>query len=152
MPYPSAFGEFRLTLPWGPIAVGVTKRGGWEVTAQKATLPAGKCLDTGDPMETYFSATALAEGATVRTWQPGDRIQPLGMSGHRKVQDLFTDAGIPRDWRFRVPLVVTPRGVAWVVGVRIADWAAVRRSPGGSVEAVLVKFQLDPQRVAEGKD
>ena len=151
-PYPSAFGEFRLTLPWGPIAVGVTKRGGWEVTAQKATLPAGKCLDTGDPMETYFSATALAEGATVRTWQPGDRIQPLGMSGHRKVQDLFTDAGIPRDWRFRVPLVVTPRGVAWVMGVRIADWAAVQRSPGGSVEAVLVKFQLDPQRVAEGKD
>lgn len=151
-PYPKAFGEFRLTLPWGPIAIGVTKRGGWNVTAQKVTLSAGESLDSGDPMQTYASAAALAEGATVRTWQPGDRIQPLGMSGHRKLQDLFTDAGVPRDWRSRVPLVVTPSGVAWVVGVRIADWAAVQPTPGEDAEAVLLTFQLDHQHGIETSD
>ena len=122
------------------------------MTAQKVTLSAGESLDSGDPMQTYASAAALAEGATVRTWQPGDRIQPLGMSGHRKLQDLFTDAGVPRDWRSRVPLVVTPSGVAWVVGVRIADWAAVQPTPGEDAEAVLLTFQLDHQHGIETSD
>ena len=147
-PYPVSFGEFRLTMPWGPIAVAVTKRGGWEVAAQSVKLRAGETLDTGDPMRTYLSASALAAGAIVRTWQTGDRIQPLGMSGHRKLQDLFTDRRVPREWRSRVPLVVTPAGVAWAVGAQIADWAAVNRSPDGDTEAVLVEFRLDSAHAA----
>lgn len=145
-PYPDQFGEFRITLPWGPIAVGVTKRGGWEVTAQSARLPAGASLDTGDLMHAYFSPAALAGGANVRPWQPGDRMQPLGMSGHRKLQDLFTDSRVPRAWRSRIPLVVTPYGIAWAVGIRIADWAAIGLPPDGDTNAVLMKFRLDPQK------
>ncbi len=148
-PYPVPFGEFRITLPWGPIAIGVTKRGGWEVTAQSIKLPAGASLDTGDAMQSYLAASALSEGAHVRTWRPGDRIQPLGMSGRRKIQDLFTDSEVPRAWRSRVPLVVTPRGVAWVVGLRIANWAAVTPAPDGETEAVLIEFKLDPQKIVD---
>ena len=142
-PYPDWPGDFRITLPWGPIAVGVTRRGGWEVTAETVKLPAGTSLDTGDPMQAYLSPSALAESATARTWQPGDRIQPLGMSGHRKVQDVFTDCGVPRHWRSRAPLVITPRGIAWAVGARIADWAAVARRLDEDTEAILMKFQHD---------
>ena len=139
-PYPALRGEFRLTLPWGPIAEAVTKRDGWEVTARSVTLPADAPPDTGDPMAAYLSPAALADGATVRCWQPGDRMQPLGMSGHRKLQDVFTDAGMPREWRRRSPLVVTPAGIAWAVGVRIADWAAVGPGEDGVRRATLVKF------------
>ena len=140
-PYPALRREFRLTLPMGPIAVAVTKQDGWEVTAQAVRLPPDAALDTGDPMAAYLSPAALAEGATVRTWQAGDRIQPLGMSGTRKLQDLFTDAGVPRGWRERMPLVVTPAGIAWVAGVRIADWAAVPASDSGEIPAVMVRFE-----------
>lgn len=78
----------------------------------------------------------------MRVWQPGDRMQPLGMSGTRKLQDIFTDDRIPRHWRERIPLIVTPRGIAWIVGGRIADWAAVR--PGTEeVPATFIRF--DPQ-------
>ncbi len=140
-PYPALSREFRLTLPMGPIAVAVTKQDGWEVTAQAVRLPPDAALDMGDPMAAYLSPAALAEGATVRTWQAGDRIQPLGMSGTRKLQDLFTDAGVPRGWRERMPLVVTPAGIAWVAGVRIADWAAVPTSDGGDLPAVMVRFE-----------
>ena len=140
-PYPVLSGEFRLTLPWGPIAVAVTKRDGWEVTCQAVTLPDGAPLDTGDPMSAYLSPAALADGATVRAWQPGDRMQPLGMSGRRKLQDVFTDAGVPRRWRPRMPLVITPQGVAWVVGARIADWAALGPSENGLRAATLIEFQ-----------
>ena len=139
--YPVSSGEFRLTLPWGPIAVAVTRRDGWEVTCRAVTLPEDASLDTGDPMSAYLSPSALSIGATVRTWQPGDRMQPLGMSGHRKLQDVFVDAGVPRRWRPRVPLVTTPQGIAWAVGVRIADWAALGPSENGVRAATLIKFE-----------
>ena len=151
-PYPEPFGEFRITLPWGPIAVGITKRGGWEVTARSITLQPATSLDTGDAMRVYLSKDALAEGATVRTWRAGDRMQPLGMTGHRKLQDMFTDAGIPRDWRATVPLVTGPRGIMWAAGVRIADWAAVVRRPGESVEAIEVEFRLEKPLGTLGED
>ena len=143
IPYPRLRGAFRLTLPLGPIAVAVTKRDGWEVTCRMATLSDGAALDTGDPMAAYLSPDALAEGAIIRAAQPGDRIQPLGMAaGSRKVADLYREAGIPAAYRDRMPLVVTPRGVAWAVGVRIAEWAAVRgaESGGDGVPAVWVSF------------
>ena len=143
-PYPVLSGEFRLTLPWGPIAVAVTKRDGWEVTCQAVTLSEDAPPDTDDGMSAYLSPTALAEGATVRCWQPGDRMQPLGMSGHRKLQDVFTDAGVPRRWRPRAPLVVTPRGIAWAVGLRISDWAAVGPAENGARAATLVRFESRP--------
>ncbi len=143
-PYPVLSGEFRLTLPWGPIAVAVTRRDGWEVACQAVTLPDDAPLDTGDPMSAYLSPAALAGGATVRTWQPGDRMQPLGMSGHRKLQDVFIDAGVPRRWRPRVPLVITPQGVAWAVGARLADWAALGPAESGVRAATLIKFKRTP--------
>ena len=143
-PYPVLSGEFRLTLPWGPIAVAVTRRDGWEVTCQAVTLPDDASLDTGDPMSAYLSPASLAAGATVCTWQPGDRMQPLGMSGHRKLQDVFTDAGVPRRWRPRVPLVTTPQGIAWMVGAGIADWAALGPAENGVRAATLIKFERTP--------
>ena len=45
------------------------------------------------------------------------------MSGTKKLQDLFTDAKIPRSQRDNVPLLVCEYGIAWVVGHRVAGWA-----------------------------
>ena len=142
-PYPEPVREFRLTLPWGPIAIAVTRRDGWEVTAQSVGVGPDTSLETGNPLAAYLASQALSEGATVRNWQPGDRMQPLGMSGTRKLQDIFTDARVPRHWRPRMPLVVTPKGIAWIAGSRIADWAAVRRE-GGEVAATFIQFELEP--------
>jgi tRNA(Ile)-lysidine synthase len=58
---------------------------------------------------------------TVRSRQPGDRLQPLGAPGHRKLHDLLIDRKIPRAVRDRVPVVVDAAGhIVWVVGVTIA--------------------------------
>ena len=142
-PYPEPVREFRLTLPWGPIAIAVTRRDGWQVSAESVRVGSATSLDTGHPLTAYLSSDALAEGATVRPWQPGDRMQPLGMTGTRKLQDIFTDARIPRHWRERMPLVVTPRGIAWIVGSRIADWAAVRPE-ASEVAATFIRFVPQP--------
>jgi tRNA(Ile)-lysidine synthase len=69
-----------------------------------------------------LDADVLGEGLFVRTWENGDRFQPLGMSETKKLQDFFVDEKVPRLKRGRVPLVCTADGrIAWVVGQRIAE-------------------------------
>ena len=54
-----------------------------------------------------------------------NRFQPLGMSGRKKLKDFMIDEKVPGSMRDGVPLIVTSRGIAWVVGWRIAEWAKV---------------------------
>lgn len=55
----------------------------------------------------------------VRGWQPGDRIRPLGGTGHRLVATLFKEAGIPPMRRRTWPVVTTADGatIVWVPGI-----------------------------------
>ncbi len=73
-------------------------------------------------VEERFDADALGAAPFVRTWQEGDRFQPLGMVGEKKLQDFFVDEKVPRHQRGRVPLLCAGDGrIAWVVGHRIAE-------------------------------
>jgi tRNA(Ile)-lysidine synthase len=53
--------------------------------------------------------------------RPGDRIQPFGMEGTRKLQDLLTDAKVPRRERSAVPVVRDGDSIIWVAGIRSAE-------------------------------
>ena len=110
--------EYPLSIP------GETRTQGWNVTA-RLLANAGGPLDTG-----AYSALLDAERAGgslhLRGRRPGDRFTPLGMTGAKKLQDFMVDARIPADSRDGVSLVVSERGIVWVVGHRIADWAKVR--------------------------
>ena len=72
--------------------------------------------------EERFDADALGADLFIRTWQEGDRFQPLGMSETKKLHDFFVDEKVPRRQRGRVPLLCAADGrIAWVVGHRIAE-------------------------------
>jgi tRNA(Ile)-lysidine synthase len=59
----------------------------------------------------------------VRPIQPGDRFQPLGMKGHRKLQDILVDQKIPAVQRACIPVVCCDDEIIWVPGYSIAsDW------------------------------
>ncbi len=45
------------------------------------------------------------------------RVQPLGLSGHRKLQDCFVDAKIPNRLRTLWPIVYIGESPVWVPGV-----------------------------------
>jgi tRNA(Ile)-lysidine synthase len=69
--------------------------------------------------EIVVDADRISEPLVVRAWEPGDRFFPLGMNGRsKKLQDLFTDLKISGGDRRRVPVVVAPEGIVWVVGYR----------------------------------
>lgn len=76
-----------------------------------------------------FLGVSDARSLLVRSWQAGDRMAPIGMEGTRKLQDVFTDAKIPRRERFRTPVVVNDEGeLLWVGGLCTSRLAAV--TPG----------------------
>lgn len=57
----------------------------------------------------------------VRTLRPGDRFQPLGMKGAKKVGDYLTDRKVPRPLRDEILLLCDRRGPLWLMGYEIVD-------------------------------
>jgi tRNA(Ile)-lysidine synthetase-like protein len=51
-------------------------------------------------------------------------MRPVGSRGSRKLQDILTDAGVPRHLRDRLPLVFAGDRLAWVPGVALDTEAA----------------------------
>jgi tRNA(Ile)-lysidine synthase len=74
---------------------------------------------------TWLDAERVGQDVRVRTRRPGDRLQPLGSVYAKKLKAFLIDAKIPHALRDRLPLVVTSTGIAWVAGVRPAEWAKV---------------------------
>lgn len=76
------------------------------------------------PAAATLAPRAAKARLVLRAWRPGDRIRLLGMDGHRKLQDVFTDAKVPRAARARLPVLVCGDEIVWVPGYRVAaDWA-----------------------------
>jgi tRNA(Ile)-lysidine synthase len=130
-PYPAFDGEYPIELPTEDGVGAVVSAGPWRVTMR---LDADSGHDwPRDAWSVCLDPEALGEGISVRAWRLGDRVQPLGMQGQKKLQDLFTDLKVPRHWRGKVPLLDSEKGIAWVVGHRMADWAKVGDASDGPV-------------------
>lgn len=57
----------------------------------------------------------------VRPIQTGDRFQPLGLRGTKKVGDYLTDRKVPPVYRDEIPVIADQLGIIWLVGYEIAD-------------------------------
>lgn len=57
---------------------------------------------------------------SVRTPYPGDRMNPYGMNGSKKLQDILTDLKIPKAQRAEWPVVECGGEIIWLPGYRIA--------------------------------
>jgi tRNA(Ile)-lysidine synthase len=121
-----------------PLTVpGSCRFGQWEVRAE---LRAGPQQPAG-PAQATLDAEALGDELVVRTWREGDRMRPLGMSGTKTLQDLFTDRGIPRSLRHHLPVVTAAGRVVWVAGVAVSE--DFRLAPDAREAAVLTARVLD---------
>jgi tRNA(Ile)-lysidine synthase len=70
----------------------------------------------------HFDADKVGKVIGLRHWRPGDRFQPIGMTGGVKLQDLFTNRKIPRAERHRLVVATTAAGeLFWVEGLRMAE-------------------------------
>jgi tRNA(Ile)-lysidine synthase len=95
---------------------------------------------------TWLDAERVGQHVQVRTRRPGDRLQLLGSHHSRKLKTFLIDAKVPRLVRDRLPLVVSSAGIAWVAGIRPAEWAKV--VPNTRVILRLQLLRDEPGRVA----
>jgi tRNA(Ile)-lysidine synthase len=86
-----------------------------------------------------------ASPLVLRSWQPGDRFIPLGMTGTKKISDFLVDAGIPLREKHRHPVLVTSGGeIIWLCGLRIDDRFKIT---GHTRQTLRLRFQ----RQTEGR-
>ena len=57
----------------------------------------------------------------VRTWKAGDKFQPLGMKGNKKISDFLTDLKIPLNEKDSVKLLISNGEIVWVVGLAVSE-------------------------------
>ena len=66
-------------------------------------------------------ASGLAGNLRVRNWSPGDRFQPFGLEGTKKLSDLLRERQVSRENRPGVLVVTDDTGILWVVGLARAE-------------------------------
>jgi tRNA(Ile)-lysidine synthase len=112
-PFPKLEAEFPLKLP------GETSLPGWHIEA--TILSRGQMTEKNNDFTAYFDLDKTGDKLVVRSRQPGDRFQPLGLSQPKKLGEFMIDAKIPRAWRQRIPIVGSLSQILWVVGWRIDE-------------------------------
>jgi tRNA(Ile)-lysidine synthase len=93
----------------------------------------------------YFAAGELPPRLTVRAWRPGDRLLPFGSPHEQKLQDLFTNARIPRGRRSLVPLLLAGDRIVWAAGVRRAEFGRVDATSGPARQVVRLSVNPSPK-------
>ncbi|MCL2615258.1 MAG: tRNA lysidine(34) synthetase TilS [Dehalococcoidia bacterium] len=114
-PFPPLENKYRLVIP------GEGSFSGW--LAEATIVQTMDMVD--DPMVAYMDLDATGEELWVRCWQEGDIFQPLGLGSTKKLGRYMIDARIPKLWRKKIPLVVSPVGIVWLVGYRLDERAKV---------------------------
>lgn len=99
-------------------------------------MGSGHAVEEGAGIEWAVFDLDLAGEAGIRAWEPGDGLTPFGMRGRKKLQDLFTDAKVPKDRRSLWPVITLSDGtIAWVPGIRQSS--AAKLGPESSAALVL---------------
>ncbi|HEY7220945.1 MAG TPA: tRNA lysidine(34) synthetase TilS [Candidatus Binatia bacterium] len=109
-----------------PLEIGKTlfvDEAGIEIRSERLSPPQIP-LQT-DSMEAVFDASHLTGPLWVRNFRNGDRFQPAGMIGHKKIKDLFIERKVPRSVRAKWPLLGTGEEILWIPGYGRSEAARV---------------------------
>ncbi|MBU4208279.1 MAG: tRNA lysidine(34) synthetase TilS, partial [Proteobacteria bacterium] len=76
----------------------------------------------------FFDMDKLSFPLVLRNFRPGDKFQPLGMSGTQKVKKYFINNKVARVQRAKCLILLSQDKIMWVVGYRIDDFFKVKQS------------------------
>lgn len=80
------------------------------------------------PQTWLFDLDKLIFPLSIRNRRKGERIQPFGMQGTKKISDLLTDAYIPASEKDAYPVLAHAGGVLGVPGIRRSAIAPVQEN------------------------
>lgn len=82
-------------------------------------------IDFGAASCAFMDYEKISFPLIIRSIRTGDRIQPLGMKGTKKISAFLIDQKIQRNRRKRIPLLVDQESVLWIMGIRLSERARI---------------------------
>jgi tRNA(Ile)-lysidine synthase len=76
----------------------------------------------------YFNYDKIKEKITLRYRRDGDRFNPIGMSGTKKIKDIFIDMKVEKKLRDKIPLICFGSEIAWITGYMVSDRYKVKEN------------------------
>ena len=73
----------------------------------------------------YLDIDKLSFPLVFRSWEKGDKMQPLGMKGNKKLSDIFSDLKVSPLKKDQMVIIESGKKIAGLLGFRIAEWAKV---------------------------
>lgn len=83
---------------------------------------------TPTPDRQCFDLSKIPFPWQLRNFNPGDRIMPFGMTGRKKVKEIFIERKIPVAERRRLPLLFCGADLVWVAGLCSSEISRIGES------------------------
>ncbi len=100
---------------------GIILETGERILFRKFKVPPELSLLMKDKNKVRVDFDKLVWPLMIRNMRPGDRFQPLGMQGSKKVSRFFMDRKIPKNLRSRIPLILSRGKIVWIAGMEIGQ-------------------------------
>lgn len=139
--------EAILPVPGQVVVPGTDRQAIAEVLTEEQAQEIQRATRMGDwrslattPNVVYIDGDRVGTALVVRTRQPGDRIQPLGMTHAKKVQDILVDKHIVRSERDRILLFFSEGSSVWLGGICIDERVRLTATTRRIIRLSLVSF------------
>lgn len=120
---PPSLSPLNITFP------GVYHSKEWELIIKGEIIDTFSPKTEDNPTIIYLNYDECSDASfVVRQRKNGDRMQPLGMSGSKKVKDIFIDEKIPRRDREKTPIFEYKGVIVWIGGVKRSGFLQVDSS------------------------
>ena len=120
--------------PWNWVDEPVLNWPGWGRLQATITTQ-----DDEAPGEAFLLAS-IPPVLLVRPWFPGDALRPFGAKFTRKLQDIFSDAKIPREQRTVWPVIEAEGKIIWLPDLKRAEFG--RCAPGDQIVKLHYRKEL----------
>ena len=87
----------------------------------------------------FFNFSKLDFPLKLRKWKRGDKIQPLGMKGSKKISDILIDFKISILEKENIYVIESNNDIVWVVGFLISDKYKLDKN-----SSICYKFSYEP--------
>jgi len=86
-------------------------------------LPAARRLhqlEFDDAKRCYLDASKVTLPLEIRNRRPGDKYQPLGLCGQKKIKECLRERKIPQAERDGLPVFLSTGKIVWVPGLPVS--------------------------------
>lgn len=80
-----------------------------------------KLIIPNDKNVKCFDSELIKGNLYIRNRKNGDKFNPFGMKGTKKVKNYFIDEKIPKDLRDEIPLLMDDENIIWIIGFATSE-------------------------------